>query len=187
MSLYDQDVLLWTEQQAALLRRVAAGEAVNEAPDWSNIIEEIESLGISQRTALSSQITRILDHLLKLKASPANDPRRGWEEGIIDAQREIELLLDHSPSLRREIPDCVAQALPCARRLVLRKMALYGEKPTVDLDTITLSAGEVLGKSSERRRASLKRRSRRSVEAGQFAPLGLGHGPDPELRRLARF
>ena len=36
--LYDDDVLLWSERQAALLRRIAAGEPVNEQPDWPNII-----------------------------------------------------------------------------------------------------------------------------------------------------
>ena len=43
---YDADILLWAEYQAALLRRRAAGELVNEAEmDWSNIAEEIEDVG----------------------------------------------------------------------------------------------------------------------------------------------
>jgi hypothetical protein len=48
MSEYDTDVLLWSEHQASLLRRRAAGELVNDAElDWPNIAEEIESLGKS--------------------------------------------------------------------------------------------------------------------------------------------
>jgi hypothetical protein len=44
--LYDEDFTLWTEQQAALLRRRAAGELVNDADlDWQNIAEEIEAAG----------------------------------------------------------------------------------------------------------------------------------------------
>ena len=39
---YDMDVLEWSEHQARLLRQHAAGETGNEAPDWANIIEEIE-------------------------------------------------------------------------------------------------------------------------------------------------
>ena len=31
--LYEADILLWSEQQAALLRRLAAGERVNEQID----------------------------------------------------------------------------------------------------------------------------------------------------------
>jgi hypothetical protein len=34
MSDYDTDLLLWSERQAALLRRAAAGEQVNDQVDW---------------------------------------------------------------------------------------------------------------------------------------------------------
>ena len=44
--LYDTDVVLWSEQQADLLRRRALGSLVNDGElDWTNIAEEIESLG----------------------------------------------------------------------------------------------------------------------------------------------
>ena len=44
--LYDEDIVLWSEQQADLLRRHAAGERANSADlDWENIVEEIESVG----------------------------------------------------------------------------------------------------------------------------------------------
>ncbi len=50
--LYDADVLEWSEHQARLLRQHAAGKPGNEAPDWTNIIEEVESVGRSQLTAV---------------------------------------------------------------------------------------------------------------------------------------
>ncbi len=50
--LYDADVLEWSEHQARLLRQHVAGEGSNEAPDWANIIEEIESVGQSQIDAV---------------------------------------------------------------------------------------------------------------------------------------
>ena len=44
MSDYEADILTWSEQQAALLHRIARGELVNSAElDWPNIAEEIES------------------------------------------------------------------------------------------------------------------------------------------------
>ena len=43
MSSYDTDILDWSERQAALLRRLANGERVNDAVDWPNVIEEVES------------------------------------------------------------------------------------------------------------------------------------------------
>jgi hypothetical protein len=55
--LYDEDVLLWSERQAELLRRRTAGELVNDAElDWSHIAEEIESVGISERRPLASSV-----------------------------------------------------------------------------------------------------------------------------------
>ena len=43
--LYGDDILLWSERQAELLRRRAAGELVNDAEiDWPNVAEEIESV-----------------------------------------------------------------------------------------------------------------------------------------------
>jgi hypothetical protein len=43
--LYGDDIRLWSERQAALLFRVAAGEAVSEQVDWPHVVEEIEDLG----------------------------------------------------------------------------------------------------------------------------------------------
>jgi len=68
--LYDIDVLEWSEHQARLLRQHAAGEAGNEAPDWTNIIEEIESVGSEQRHAVESNLVQALIHDLKCEAWP---------------------------------------------------------------------------------------------------------------------
>jgi hypothetical protein len=56
MSDYDTDVALWSEQQAALLRRRAAGQLVNDADlGWPNIAEEIEALDRSERSSLDGR------------------------------------------------------------------------------------------------------------------------------------
>ncbi len=68
--LQEADILLWSERQRDLLRRVAAGEAVNEAPDWPNIIEEIESVGNEQLHAVESLLRQALVHMLKAQAWP---------------------------------------------------------------------------------------------------------------------
>ncbi len=57
--LYDTDILEWSERQAALLRRVAAADRANDgAPDWPNIIEEIESVGREQLHAVEAFSSR---------------------------------------------------------------------------------------------------------------------------------
>ena len=53
--LYDTDILLWSERQAELLRRHAAGERVKDAwIDWPNIAEEIVDVGRSELRAVAS-------------------------------------------------------------------------------------------------------------------------------------
>src|ERR1700750_3100352 len=68
--LYDDDILLWSERQSDLLRRIAAGEPVNERPDWVNIIEEVESVGRSDLRAVRSLLLQALVHSLEAEAWP---------------------------------------------------------------------------------------------------------------------
>ena len=108
--LYDEDFVRWTETQAQALR-AAARQSANQALDWEHLAEEVEDLGKSVRHALSSQLRRILHHLLKLEHSPAVDPRRGWKSSIRQARLEIAKLLRENPSLRPELPRLAAGAL----------------------------------------------------------------------------
>ena len=98
-TLYDEDFVLWSKQQAEALRAAGRG-ATNQPIDWENVAEEIDSLARSEKRELGSQIRRVVEHLLKLEYSPAAGPRRGWVASIIDARSEIEDVLDDSPSLR---------------------------------------------------------------------------------------
>jgi hypothetical protein len=145
MSDYDTDILVWSEHQAELLRRVAAGEPVNEKPDGSNIIEEIEALGRSDRSTLASHIRTIIEHLARLDASPGTDPRNRWIETILRTRDNIEDVLKSSPSLRRTLSEVVVEQHTSALRLVNRVLALYGETPRVPLDGLHYSVEQVLG------------------------------------------
>ena len=88
MALYDKDFVAWSKQQAEALR-AAARSGSNQRLDWQNLAEEIEGLGISQRSVLRSQIRRIIRHLIKLEHSRAIEPRRGWVESTGDARSPI--------------------------------------------------------------------------------------------------
>ena len=129
--LYDRDFVLWSEEQAAALRRAKAS---NLPLDWENLAEEIESLGKSQRTELNSQIRRILRHLLKLEASPAADPRAGWRATIRDARAEVEELLETSPSLRREVEEVIRRQSVTAAKLAADDLEGHGE-PAASINT----------------------------------------------------
>ena len=81
--LYDTDVLLWSERQAGLLRRRAAGELVNDAElDWPNIAEEIESVGSEQRHAVESLLLQALLHRLKIEAWPSSRDVPHWRSEV---------------------------------------------------------------------------------------------------------
>ena len=100
-NLYEADVLEWSEHQARLLRRHAAGEPGNEAPDWNNIIEEIEDVGNSQVSAVRSLLRLALLHDLKCEAWPLVSYVSHWRAEArgfrIDAADRF------TPSMRQKI------------------------------------------------------------------------------------
>jgi hypothetical protein len=142
--LYDHDLVLWSEAQARALR--AAADAGWNAPiDWENVAEEIERLGRSERLALASHIGVVIEHLLKLQASPATEPSRGWRDSIRRARGQIERKLEESPSLRREIVALTARETLRARALVRANFQDHGEQPLADIDAIEYSEAQVPG------------------------------------------
>lgn len=145
MSDYDTDTLLWSERQADLLRRLAAGEQVNAQVDWENVAEEIDSVGRSQRIALASHVRVVLEHLMKLEASPATEPRRGWRGTVRRARLDIKELLDDSPSLRRTVGAIIARQLPDVREIVAEALADHSETPRVAVAGLSYDADAVLG------------------------------------------
>jgi hypothetical protein len=144
--LYEQDIVRWSAEQARALR--GAGMARTNTPDpidWDNVAAEIESLGRSERSALRSRLASIIEHLMKLQASPAELPRNDWMDSIDAQRREIERLLEDSPSLRGEVPGLIEGETPRARRAVLRTLVRYGEQPATDLGQLSYTEEQVLG------------------------------------------
>ena len=141
---YDTDTVLWSERQADLLRRLAAGERVNNQVDWENVAEEIDSVGRSQRLALASYVGLVLEHLMKLEASPAMEPRRGWEETVRRTRLDIKRLMDANPSLRRTVGDIIARQVSDVREIVAASLARYGETPRMAVDGLSYDAEAVL-------------------------------------------
>ena len=100
--LYDTDIVAWSEEQAARLRRVAAAERLNEAsPDWPNIIEEIESVGRNELRATQSLLVQALRHRLKIMAWPDSAEVPHWREEMIVFQ--FEAAQAYQASMRQRI------------------------------------------------------------------------------------
>lgn len=80
--LYDTDILLWSRQQADLLRRYAVGERmVHSAIDWINIVEEIEEVGRSERHSIDSPLVEALLHMSLYEADASAWSRQ--QEGLL--------------------------------------------------------------------------------------------------------
>jgi hypothetical protein len=145
MSEYDTDLVLWSREQADLLRRMGAGERVNDRVDWEHVAEEIQSLGNSDRRDVRSRIHTVLRHLIKLQVSPADQPRTGWKHTIVEQRIQIERLLEDSPSLRRFVSEAIRKELPSARNMALLDLVEFQEQPTSKPDSLVFSDDEVLG------------------------------------------
>ncbi|MEO1401135.1 MAG: DUF29 domain-containing protein [Cyanobacteria bacterium J06635_1] len=92
---YEQDYVLWLDTTAALLRQ---GNLA--AIDLENLLEELESMGRSEKRALESNLVVVLQHLLKYKYQP--DKRtKSWLLSIAEHRRRLRNDLEASPSLKR--------------------------------------------------------------------------------------
>jgi hypothetical protein len=122
--LHDTDILAWSERQAALLRRVATGQLVNEDEiDWANIIDEVESVGNEQRFKVESLLLQILLHTLKVQAWPLSVSVAHWQSEIRVFQAEASNR--YAPSMRTRID--VAKIYAKAVRAL--PAAIDGRKP----------------------------------------------------------
>jgi hypothetical protein len=94
------------------------------------VAEEIEDLGKSERYAVRSQIRRIIEHLLKLAYSPAEQPRVSWMETIDDAR---ETLSDKvTATLRRDVESSLENLYAEGRRRAARGFRRHGEADVAD-------------------------------------------------------
>lgn len=109
-NLYFADFNLWIAQTTQLLR-----EGRWQEIDLIHLIEEVEDLGKSERRGMTSQLTRLLLHLLKWQYQPQ---RRSdsWLDSITDARTQIELALEDSPSLRGYLAEQLEKSYQRARR-----------------------------------------------------------------------
>lgn len=106
---YDTDYYGWVTEQAGLLR---AGQLQNS--DLENIIEELETMGRSEKRALESRIIVLLTHLLKWQYQPT---RRGksWELTIKGQRANCADVLDDNPSLKSKLDELFTRSYSRAK------------------------------------------------------------------------
>jgi hypothetical protein len=94
-NLYERDFYAWTKVQA---RALTTRE--DRALDVVNLIDEVESLGRSQRAAIASRLEILIAHLLRFRVQPerASPSRR---RTLREQRRQIARLIERNPSLAR--------------------------------------------------------------------------------------
>lgn len=118
MSNYQTDFYAWTQQQAVLLKAGRLSEL-----DAINLLEEIESMGRSEKRELDSRLTVLLVHLLKWQYQPV---RRGksWQLTIEGQRDNCADVLEDNPSLKAQLEALLVRSYNKARTLAAKETGL---------------------------------------------------------------
>ncbi|MDZ8025193.1 MAG: DUF29 domain-containing protein [Nostoc sp. SerVER01] len=109
--LYEQDFYLWIQTTAELLKQKNFTQL-----DLENLIEEIETVGRSEKKALRSNLEVVLMHLLKYKYQTGK--RSGsWRATIREHRKRLKEALEESPSLKPYFDEVFGQCYDDARLL----------------------------------------------------------------------
>ena len=107
--LHDQDFFKWTKNQARYLKKQEFSNL-----DIENLIEEIESLGRSERRTLESYLEILLMHMLKAKYQP-NNHSKSWNLSIKNSRLKFTKVLKQNPSLKPKLSEILKDSYVSAR------------------------------------------------------------------------
>jgi hypothetical protein len=110
-SLYDQDFYLWLQTTINLLKQGKFAEV-----DLENILEELESMGRSEKNAIKSNLRILVMHLLKYKYQPEKRTN-SWRYTITEHRQRLQDTFKTSPSLYRFFEDIFNESYQNARKL----------------------------------------------------------------------
>jgi len=119
--LYETDFYGWTQHQAASLRTGRLAEL-----DVENLIEEIESMGKSEKRELESRLEVLLMHLLKWQFQPEMKGP-SWHFTIDEQRERIVKHLRENPSLKSRIDSILEESYGFAVRLAVKETGLKKE------------------------------------------------------------
>ena len=113
-SLYETDYALWLDRTIADLK-----ERKLDSIDWENLIEEVESLGRTEKRELRSRLITLFEHILKRCYTSYTQDYRGWQGTITRERRDLKELLIQSPSLKTYWQEivllCYSEAVKCLK------------------------------------------------------------------------
>lgn len=117
-NLYEQDFNLWLETTIDFLREGKLLEV-----DHEHLIEELESMGRSEKNALKSNFRILLMHLLKWKYQ-SQKRSNSWRYTITEHRQRIRDSLENSPSLKPFLREIFEKCYQDSRRLAADETGL---------------------------------------------------------------
>lgn len=117
-NLYENDFYAWIETTVKVLK-----EGNFTQLDRANLIEELESMGRSEKREIKNRLIVLLTHLLKWKYQ-VEHRSQSWLNTIKEQRRQISFLLEDSPSLKRYYQSLLAQCYELARQDASEETAL---------------------------------------------------------------
>lgn len=119
-TLYEKDFCEWSFSQANHLRNKEM-----EKLDIENLIEEIESLGRSDKRALRSHLANLLMHMLKIQYQPeAMGNSKSWIKSIFTARKSIKNLIKESPSMNKLLCEFLSDSYESATYIAMSETNL---------------------------------------------------------------
>ena len=91
--------------------------------DFENIIEEIESLGRSEKHELTNRLSILITHLLKWQYQPM---MRGhsWKYSIVEQRDQVKSIFEESPSLKSKLEEILKLAYKFSLSKAIRETGL---------------------------------------------------------------
>jgi hypothetical protein len=135
-SLYETDFTAWLDTQVEALKRKDFAHL-----DIEHLLEEMETLGGSEKSAIESHLTIIMMHMIKQHIQSERSGK-SWNDSIVNARVQIAMIIEKNPSLhsypREVFPKCYQRALKeAARQMKVETRQISGVAPW--------SLSEVLG------------------------------------------
>ncbi|MBD2316185.1 DUF29 domain-containing protein [Phormidium tenue] len=105
LTLYERDFYQWVQETTEKLKTKDFDHV-----DLENLIEEIESLGRSERSEVYNRLATLLEHLLKRMFVDMPQEFNGWENTIREQRKRLKRVLKLSPSLKNYFTEIFDEA-----------------------------------------------------------------------------
>ena len=117
-NLYETDYSLWVQETVEQLENKDFG-----AIDLQNLIEEVSDLSRREKRKLESLLTRLFEHLLKLKywESERKLSQGHWEAEVFNFRKQISKELKASPSLKSYILEIFEECYQDGREIASKR------------------------------------------------------------------